>query len=245
VRTSRQRASALIAILLAGCGGGGDDPPVASAPPDASPSPAPSPFPTTPPEPEDWISGALLANALRTPFASPVGVNARGNHGYVYQSVYTNTGESGGFYAGNLGDFNYSRNSFSYSIEVLEPNGFVLTFTEANELGSILRTSSRAVGIVELARNGSVRIAPTDNYAVGQLVAEWSSPLGYSRLLVQSDSLPSVFRACWHTKVPTIDRLVCSRHERATGQIVGLYILDNTPGREQTVWEGLEEFRAR
>lgn len=270
----RNSNAALIALLLAGCGGGGGEdqtavsanppapaatpapsaspPPAAVAPiPAPTPSPAPSPVSAIPPAPPKapeppaaspppagqpspapapagpTISGAVLLAALSEwvePSDNPLahGTSADGSTAYVYQRARQTP----------VDPRNYNNWSGGQTIALLQTGTSFAVVGDGAELGAGFSSANTA-----LVRSQPFRIQPNDAFPLDTTIAEWRAAPWFQQLQLQTDDLSNtVFRACWHFRLPQFIRLTCTKHDRLTGQFRGVHIVDDSDGLGAKVW---------
>jgi len=89
----------------------------------------------------------------------------------------------------------------------------------------------------KLARSAPYAVVPESTVALNQTLAQWDAAPWFVQLQVQTDaSTETVFRLCFHVKLPNVIRLSCGKFDRTTGQLRGVFVADDSQGMGSLSW---------
>ncbi len=95
-------------------------------------------------------------------------------------------------------------------------------------------------GTVLLYRGTPVPIGPGHNYPLDATIAEWppaAQDPWFMQLMLQTEHRSNtVFRLCWHARVPNVIRLSCGLFDRLTGEYRGMVLVDDSNGLGAKTW---------
>lgn len=201
------------------------------------PAPAPAPGITPPPPPA--VSGAVVYKALTAiaPDDNPtetkwVGYSTQGDRFTVYQLA----GRSRTY-----PEPTYLSYSWYFETAGDEPPSSILHATWLTPNGDnnpglidVKLTDNQT----DLFRSEPFGINQQQNYQLDTTLAEWRPTTGtwFAKLILQSHDA-STFRLCWHAQLPGLLRLWCGKYARQTGDHVGIYVIDDSPGFGRKTWD--------
>ncbi len=250
------RASVVVALILAGCGGGSDEtsvsanPPVAPSPATPSPAvpgpalipppkapdaPAPVPPPGTlpvAPTPKPSIDASVLNIALGLQLQPIIPAEPQGFEGkpaFVGQDFHRDQFDPG--------TYRFWSAATTWTPDLVgsrtELRRTILTINqELHGTGEWLGEFMEADGTMLIKRHGFYIDGTIE---LDRSLAEWQGN-GYSAtLIVQSDDEPN-WRLCWNLKLPSITRLSCGIFDRTTAAFRGAHIVDDSFGQGPLTW---------
>jgi hypothetical protein len=241
-------STALVALLLAGCGGGGSEPTAVSAnppapapapgpatsPPLVAATPTPSPGPASPPTPTQLVDAAVVSQALGTQIMGPVGAQTQGRllggttMAYVAQDFHRDANDPG----------TYTFESGDASGATPDSTHPAVTFIDIrnsarDQAGAWLGTVMMA-DLTFLEKEGG--LLATGRLPLDSSLGQWNAAPWYADLRINQDVDPALFRLCWRVRLPNIDRLSCGKFDRLTAAFRGVYISDNSFGQQANIW---------
>ena len=90
---------------------------------------------------------------------------------------------------------------------------------------------------IALFKAGGFLVNNNQTYALDQTIAQWDAAPWFLQLQLQSDNLSStVFRLCWHYRLPNAIRLSCSKADTITGTVRGAHVVDDSNGLGPKTW---------
>lgn len=257
-------ATALIAVILAGCGGGGSDTavsatpsPTPSAPAPATPEPepvpaTPAPAPSTPAPSTPPPAAGPSPEPSTPPAAGPAPVTITGD--FLRNTLTAwNTAQGGrpsaigGAPDGTMAfvdqqlmtdpwSCGYSTYSGGYANDMLPMVhlGWSCQYTES----ALTIPASITAGGVSLARDSAFEIDYSAVYPVDAVLADWRNGQWFAQLMVQTVTGSPLMRSCWHLLLPSVSRLSCTVFDPAvTGSARGIYLVDDSTGAGPKTWE--------
>ncbi len=216
--------------------------PIAPAPkPPAAPEPQPAPTPPpAAPTPVETISGEVLRRAMSTHFqigsadpaiANPIAIGSLEgdptNQAHVRQSLTFNhpLDPPSTVYAQQSGTFqNSNLTNASIGVSFLH-----------QILGTELAAGSGPYTTI-LTRAAPFKLDESA-YVLDRTLAQWDLAPWFAQLQVQSDPRSNtVFRLCWHYRLPDVIRLSCGLFDRFSAEHRGVYIVDDSQGLGARTW---------
>ncbi len=229
-----RKSAALLAIMLAGCGGGGSD---------AQTGPASNPTPISGPR----ISGDVVIKALNK-IITPNGDEERGTGKREGDTTIAAVGqfvESGRLLRPTygIGSSSYcgpDRSGSNCGTDVLPHISFHTRFDQtATDTWALypdawIRSDQATI---ELKRATPLLIKRSDQLHTSQSLSDWGNDRGSSAALVlATNDNDEEFRLCWDTFTPNLKRRQCGTFTRADGTFRGVYVMDTTTA-EARIWE--------
>lgn len=100
-------------------------------------------------------------------------------------------------------------------------------------------TLSRTMSVdgLPFTRSDDFTVDKNKSYALNQTIAQWDSAPWFLQLQLQEDDRSdTVFRLCWHYRVPNAIRLSCAKVDRVTGYVKGAHVVDDSLGLGAKTW---------
>ena len=212
--------------------------PVTTVPPAPAPTPpsAPgSPPPPSPPAPS--ISGTVLSHSLGDNYTQPqyspwlIGslANDPTNQVAISQRALCYGPRE---YQGGCG---YSAASNDYQNAGIPHVPVAGSWPDGSPF---VLSKTMTAGDTTLSRSSDFQVQEDRSYPLDQTIAQWDATPWFLQLQLQSDARSNtVFRLCWHYRLPNAIRLSCSKNDTLTGQIRGIYVVDDSFGLGPRTWE--------
>lgn len=225
--------------------------PVTTVPP--APSPAPKPDPMNPAQPAPAlpspapvppgpsISAAVLSTAIGTQITGPVAANSvatltmpPATLAYVSQDWKTDATYTTNYFHSSDGYPQTGSARYDLASLTLHATEQLVPQADGSYRGNWIGPNMTANG-VNLTRGGA--FDATDPVVLNRTIAQWDASPWFAQLQVQvDDSSDTVFRLCWHVKLPSIIRLSCGKFDRVTGDYRGAHIVDDSQGIGALTW---------
>ncbi len=261
---SKHSNVALIALLLAGCGGGGSDEQAVSANPPAAAAPAPAPDATPPskiPTPAAPIvappAPPPVANppAAPPPAAPPAGPTIKGS--IVAKAMQTVTVDRGGpwgvakpvgFEAAEImlhqGPQYQLGTGVRFSDNGPQPGAYyyrnmsmsvTATFSGSMTLANAMAVDD-SLAIIALV-GPELHVAAAEDVPLTKTLNTWSGAGDTFASLLISENGPAGFNLCWNIATLSLKRLLCNTFERVDGNWRAIYVIDDD------LEHGVKEYR--